>query len=95
MRGLIGEELEEHTLAIDPQERASRLPFAKHTALEEPLGSFPVVKIAGDVVICRWIWGKYPFSETLSRLTPCEQVKDSTVRTTDRSQTFNIIYTVC
>ena len=50
--GLIGEELEEHTFAIDPQERASRLPLAKHTALEEPLGSFPVVKIAGDVVIC-------------------------------------------
>ena len=49
---LIGEELEEHTFAIDPQERASRLPFAKHTALEEPLGSFPVVKIASDVVIC-------------------------------------------
>ena len=48
----IGEELEEHTFAIDPQERASQLPFAKHTALEEPLSSFPVVKIAGDVVIC-------------------------------------------
>ena len=50
--GSIGEELEEHTFAIDPQETASRLPLAKHTALEEPLGSFPVVKITGDVVIC-------------------------------------------
>ena len=50
--GLTGEELEEHTFAIDPQERTIRLPFAKHTALEEPLGSFPMVKIAGDVVIC-------------------------------------------
>ena len=48
----IGEELEEHTFAIDPQEGAIRLPFAKHTALEEPLGSFPVVKIAGNVLIC-------------------------------------------
>ena len=48
----ISEDLEEHTFAIDPQERASRLPFTKHTALEEPLRSFPVVKIAGDVVIC-------------------------------------------
>ena len=50
--GLIGEELEEHTFAMDPQKRASRLPSAKHTALEEPLGSFPVVKIAGDILIC-------------------------------------------
>ena len=50
--GSIGEDLEEHTFAIDPQERASRLPFTKHTALKEPLGSFPVVKIAGDVMIC-------------------------------------------
>ena len=50
--GSIGEELEEHTFAIDPQERASFLPFAKHTALEEPLGSFSMVKIAGDVVVC-------------------------------------------
>jgi hypothetical protein len=47
-----GKELEEHTFAIDPQERASRYPFAKHTALEEPLGSPPVVKIASNVVIC-------------------------------------------
>ena len=49
----IFEDLEEHTFAIDPQERAGRLPFAKHTALEEPFGGFPVVKIACDVVICR------------------------------------------
>jgi hypothetical protein len=50
--GSIGEELEERTFTIDPQERASQLPFTKHTALEEPLGSSPVVKIARDVVIC-------------------------------------------
>ena len=50
--GLIGEELEEHTFTIYPQERASRLPFAKHTVLEEPLGSFPVMKIPGDILIC-------------------------------------------
>ena len=50
--GSIGEELEEHTFSIDPQEGTIRLPLVKHTALEEPLGSFPVVKIAGDVVIC-------------------------------------------
>jgi hypothetical protein len=80
--GSIGEELEEHTFAMDPQERASRLPFAKHTALEEPLGSSSVVKIARDVVICRWIRGKYPFSEALSRLIPCEHVKDTTARRT-------------
>ena len=49
--GSIGEELEKHTFAIDPQERASRLPFAKHTASEEPLGSIAVMKIAGNVVI--------------------------------------------
>ena len=49
--GLIGEELEEHMFTIDPQQRASRLPLAKHTALKEPLGSFLVVKITGDVMI--------------------------------------------
>ena len=50
--GSIGEELEGHTFAMDPQEGADRLPFAKHTALKEPLGSFFVVKIAGNVLIC-------------------------------------------
>ena len=48
----IVEELEERTFAIDPQERAGRLPFAEHTAFEEPLGSSSVVNIARDVVIC-------------------------------------------
>ena len=50
--GPIGEKSEEGTFAIDPQERASRLPFAEHTAFEEPLGSSSVVNIARDVVIC-------------------------------------------
>jgi hypothetical protein len=50
--GSIGEELERLTFAIYPQERTSRLPFAKHSTFKEPLSSFPVVKIAGDVVIC-------------------------------------------
>jgi hypothetical protein len=79
----ISDDLEEHTFAIDPQER-SRVPLAKHAALEEPLGRFPVVKIVRDVVICRWIGGNYPFSETLSRLIPCEHVKDVTARTMRR-----------
>ena len=50
--GSIGEELERLTFAIYPQERTSQLPFAKHTSFKEPLGRFPVVKIACDVVIC-------------------------------------------
>ena len=50
--GSIGEELERLTFAIYPQERTSRLPFAKHTTFKEPLGRFPMVKIAGDVLIC-------------------------------------------
>ena len=50
--GPIGEESGERTFAIDPQERPSRLPFANHTALEEPLGSSSVVNIGRDVVIC-------------------------------------------
>ena len=67
---LISEDLEKHTFAIYPQERTSQLPLAKRAALEEPPGRFPVVKIACDVVICRWVGGNYPFSETLSRLFP-------------------------
>ena len=50
--GSIGEELVRLTFAIYPQERTSQLPFAKHTSFKEPLGRFPVVKIACDVVIC-------------------------------------------
>jgi hypothetical protein len=50
-QGLIVEELQEHTFAIDPQEGAGQLPFGKYTALEEPLGSSPMVKITRDVVI--------------------------------------------
>jgi hypothetical protein len=69
----ISEDVEDHTFAIDPQERTSRLPLAKQSTLEEPLSRFPVVKIVSDVVIRRWVGGKYPFSETLSRLIPCDQ----------------------
>ncbi len=47
----IGKEWEERTFAMDPQERASGLPFRKDTALKEPLGSSPVVNVACDVVI--------------------------------------------
>jgi hypothetical protein len=50
-QGLIVGDLEEHTFAIDPQEGAGQLPFGKHTALEEPLGSSPVAKVARDVMI--------------------------------------------
>ena len=50
--GPIGEEWEERTFAIDPQERARRFPFSKHTAFEEPLGTSSVVNIARNVVIC-------------------------------------------
>ena len=49
--GPIGEESEERTFAIDPQERGSRLPFTKYTAFEEPLGTSSMVNIARDVVI--------------------------------------------
>ena len=48
----IGEEWEKHTFAVDPQERASGLPFCKNTALKEPLRCSPMVNVACDVVIC-------------------------------------------
>ena len=88
--GRIGEELEERTFSIDPEKRTGRLPFAKHVAFEEPLGSFPVMTIACDVVIGGWIRGQYPFSEALSRLTPCSHVKDSAAIRT--GQITNILY---
>ena len=50
--GSIDEDLEELTFAIYPQERTSQVPFAKHSTFKEPLGRFPVVKIAGDVLVC-------------------------------------------
>jgi hypothetical protein len=47
----IRDENKEHTFAVDPQERASGLPFCKDAALREPLCRPPVVKVARDVVI--------------------------------------------
>ena len=47
----IGEEREERTFAVDPQERASGLPFRRDTALREPLGCSPLVNVACDVMI--------------------------------------------
>jgi len=47
----IWEEWEEHTFSVDPQERASGLPFTKDTALKEPLGCSSMVNVACDVVI--------------------------------------------
>jgi hypothetical protein len=51
--GSIGEELEKHTFAIDPQKGAGQLPFGKNTVttLEKPLRSSPMAKVARDVVI--------------------------------------------
>ena len=51
VRGRFGEEWEEHTFAVDPQERAIGLPFREDTALKEPLGRSPMVNVACDVVI--------------------------------------------
>ncbi len=51
IRVSIWEKWEEHTFAIDPQERASGLPFAKDTAMKEPLRCSPVVNVACDIVI--------------------------------------------
>jgi len=46
-----GDEGRIHTLAIDPQERALRPPFTKHTALKEPLRCPHELDAACDVVI--------------------------------------------
>jgi hypothetical protein len=43
---------EEHTLAIDPQERASGFPFRKYSAAKEPLSGSIVLDTARDAVIC-------------------------------------------
>jgi hypothetical protein len=47
----IGEEWEEHTFAVDPQEGANGLPFRKDTALREPLRRSPMVDVGCNVVI--------------------------------------------
>jgi hypothetical protein len=51
-QGQIEEELEKHTFAVDPQERAIGLPFCKHTASKEPLCCSSKVSVACDVLIC-------------------------------------------
>ena len=42
---------EEHTLAIDPQERASGFPFGEHSATKEPLSGSIVLDTACDTVV--------------------------------------------
>ena len=44
-------DLGEHTLAIDPQERAGGFPFRKHSTAEEPLSGSIVLDTACDGVI--------------------------------------------
>jgi hypothetical protein len=60
------EGLEEHTFAVDPQERARGLPFRKDTALRKPLRRSPMVNVGCNVVIRRWIRWSYPSSKALS-----------------------------
>ena len=76
-QGSIGEEWEEHTFTVDPQERSHRLPLRKGTALKEPLRRSPLVDFGCDVLIRRWIWWGYPSPKALSQLIPCEQVRNT------------------
>ena len=50
LTGLTGE-TEEHTLAIDPQERSSGFPFQKHSTAKEPLSRTFVLDAACDSMI--------------------------------------------
>ena len=45
------EPLEEHTFAIDPQERASGFPFREYSAAKEPLSRSIMLDAACDGVI--------------------------------------------
>jgi hypothetical protein len=47
-----GMDQKEHTLAIDPQERASGFPFRKGAAAKEPLSGSIVLDTACDGMIC-------------------------------------------
>jgi hypothetical protein len=66
----IWEKLDEHTFAVDPQERPIRLPSRKDTSPKEPFGCSPMVDVTCNVVICRWIWWSNPSSKALSQLVP-------------------------
>ena len=44
-------DLGEHTLAIDPQERASGFPFQKHSTAKEPFGGSIMLDTACDGMI--------------------------------------------
>jgi hypothetical protein len=46
-----GIDWKDHTLAIDPQERASGFPFGKYTAAKEPLSGTIVLDTARDAVV--------------------------------------------
>ena len=47
-----GTDWKQHTLAINPQERAIGLPFGKDAAAKEPLSGSIVLDTACDGVIC-------------------------------------------
>ena len=46
-----GMDWEEHTLAIDPQKRASGFPFREHPATKEPLSGSIMLDSARDAVV--------------------------------------------
>ena len=64
---------------MDPQQRTCHLPFLNRVAFTEPLRRAFVLAVACDVVICRRIRRRLPFSEALTQLPPCEYVRYLTI----------------
>ena len=48
--------IKDHTLSMNPQQGAGRLPFLEYILVENPSCGSLVMSAARDVVICRWIW---------------------------------------
>ena len=47
--------IKDHTLSMNPQQGARRLPFLEDILVENPSCGSLVMSAARDVVICRWI----------------------------------------
>jgi hypothetical protein len=63
---------QERTFSVEPQKRATGLPFDEDTPFEKPLGSLLAMGTTCDVLVDRGIRRREPFAKVLPQLIPWE-----------------------
>ena len=72
--GGAGKIRKERTFAVNPQEGTVRHPISEYAGFEQPRGRHVMMNLASRVVVCRRVGWRYPFSNFLFYLLPCDQV---------------------